>query len=254
MDSHIFHANSSDGGQTWTDPVLMDTTPFNQPTPITGPALLMPDGTLVCQFELNKTYNDPQVWRHSSVLMFSKDDGKTFPEHSIASNDPDNRIFYWDQRPAVMPDGSILDVFWTYDNQAAKYLNIHARRLDPDLNTWSDMWDTGIPGQPAPVVPLKNNTIAMVYVDRAADPIIKARLSTDGGKSFPDESEITIYKTKIDSQTWNKNRMQDAWAEMGKYSIGLPHSVKLSDTELLTTFYAGPHTDHTAVRWARLKL
>jgi hypothetical protein len=96
--------------------------------------------------ELNKAYYDTSVWRHSSVLMFSKDGGRSWPEHAITGHDPENRVFYWDQRPGVLRDGVLLDLFWTYDNRSAAYLNIHARESRDCGSTWSAMWDTGVPG------------------------------------------------------------------------------------------------------------
>src|SRR5690606_26798578 len=105
-----------------------------------------------------------------SVLMFSRDEGKTWPEYSIAANDPENRIFYWDQRPGVLRDGTVLDLFWTYDNVAAKYLNIHARASHDNGHTWGDLWDCGFPDQPAPPVSMPDGSIAMVYVDRTDAP------------------------------------------------------------------------------------
>jgi hypothetical protein len=38
------------------------------------------------------------------------------------------RRLYWDQRPQVLPDGTLLDLFWTFDRQTGEYLNIHASK------------------------------------------------------------------------------------------------------------------------------
>ena len=48
--------------------------------------------------------------------------------------------------------------------------------------------------------------------------------------------------------------MNDAWSEMSAYSIGLPATCRLSDTELLLVWYAGPHTDRTDIHWARIEI
>ena len=249
LDSRIFLAQSSDGGRTWADPALVDTAPFNIPTPITGPVLVLPSGEWACQFELNKPYFDTSEWRHSSVLMFSRDDGKTWPSHKIVSSDPENRIFYWDQRPGVLADGTILVLFWTFDRKAAAYLNIHARSSEDGGRTWSDIWDVGVPGQPAAPVSLRDGRIAMVYVDRTASPVIKLRISSDRGRTWPSETEMIVYQAEVASQTRAKSTMQDAWAEMGKFSIGLPATASLPDGDILVVYYAGPATDHTDIRW-----
>ncbi len=252
LDSRILHAWSDDDGRTWTDPILMDTTPFYQPTPITGPALCLPNGELACQFELNKHYDDLGVWRHAPVLMFSADGGQTWPEHAIPAQDESNRIFYWDQRPCVLPDGLLLDVFWTYDTTKARYLNIHACESADNGRTWSALWDTGVPGQPAPVIALGEGKLLMIYVDRTAAPAIKARFSEDSGRTWPIDTEIVIETAAVASQTQQKSTMQDAWAEMGAFSLGLPATTPLPHGGVLVVYYAGPETDVTDVRWARL--
>jgi len=250
LDTRIFLAESDDHGKTWSKPILVDTSPFTCPTPITGPILQLPNGDLACQYELNKHYCDPEVWRHSSVIMFSSDGGKTWPEHSIASNDPENRLFYWDQRPNLLADGTLLNLFWTYDNKAGVYLNIHARASHDNGRSWLDMRDTGVPGQAAQPVSLPHNRIAMVYVERTDSPAIKARISNDAGRIWPQDIELIIYDHKGTQQTESKSSMQDAWTEMAKFSVRLPDTASVSDTGSLVVFYSGDNPDHTSIRWA----
>ena len=57
---------------------------------------------------------------------------------------------------------------------------------------------------------MPNSGTTMVYVDRMATPIIKMRKSIDGGKTWPEESEIILYQTVPQSQTQKKETMQDA--------------------------------------------
>ena len=50
-----------------------------------------------------------------------------------------------------------------------------------------------------------------------------------------------------------KQAMQDAWAEMGKYSVGLPATAITSDGDMLAVYYAGQKTDDTNIEYARIK-
>jgi len=254
LDSRIFLAWSEDDGDTWSAPQRADTSPFLCPTPITGPVRLLANGELALQFELNKTYYDPTPWHHASVLMFSKDGGKSWPEHTLASSDPENRVFYWDQRPASLPDGRILDVFWTFDRKEAVYWNIHARESNDFGRTWSEIWDTGVPGQPAPPVPLSDGSLGMVYVDRSGAPQIKMRASDDGGRTWPAGSEIVIEQPQLANQSKEKHSMQDAWSEMAAFSLGLPATAVAANGDTVVVYYSGPSTDQTDVRWARVKV
>ena len=253
LDSRIFLARSEDDGETWSRPEWVDSAPFLCPTPITGPILLLPDGELACQFELNKPYNDPVPWRHASVLLFSRDGGRSWPDHSVVTSDPDNRIFYWDQRPAVLSDGRILNLFWTFDRREAVYRNIHARQSHDCGRTWSEIWDTGVPGQPAAAVPLADGTIGMVYVDREGAPRIKMRASRDGGHTWPEGSEIVLEQPLLASQTQHKQSMQDAWSEMAAFSLGLPATAVVRNGDIVTVYYAGSSTDQTDIKWVRVR-
>ena len=250
LDSRIMFAESADKGDSWTTPVLMDTAPFKDPTPITGPVLLLPNGERICQFETNKSYFVASKWVHSSILMFSRDDGRTWPRHVAVTRDP--RIFYWDQRPQVLPNGRIFDLFWTYDNLAAAYLNIHARESCDGGRTWSEIWDTGVSGQPAPVVALDDGRLVMVYVDRTGSTAIRCRISVDQGRTWAANTELSLYESALPTQTERKAEMADAWAEMGKFSVGLPATAALPNGEILVVYYAGPSTDATSVEWVRI--
>ncbi len=250
--TRIFHSRSRDWGETWSTPQPMDTNPITVETPLTGPALVLPDGGWGCQFELNKSYRDTSVWRHSSIVMISMDRGASWPLVSVASNDPTNRVFTWDQRPGVLQDGRVLNLFWTYDNTLGEYLNIHARDSRDSARTWSSLWDTGVPGQPAAPVSLPSGRVAMVYVDRTHAPAIKIRTSGDGGHTWPPETELTLHAS-ASSQTVRKKVMEDAWAEMGDFSIGLPATTPLPDGDVLIVYYAGEDTDHTAIHWVRVR-
>jgi len=253
LDTRIFFAESADEGASWSEPVLRDTTPFHVPTPLTGPVLTLANGAWACQFELNKHYDDTAPWRHASVMMFSEDGGRTWPEHVLTSSDPDNRVFYWDQRPGALSDGRILALFWTYDNRVGVYRDIHAGESLDSGRTWSALWDTGVPGQPAQPVSLPDGRTALVYVDREGEPTIKVRLSEDRGRTWPAHTETTLHGSEVGPQTWRKASMQDAWREMSAFSVGLPATALTRDGDLLVVYYAGPEPDCTNLEWARLR-
>jgi len=252
LDSRLFLTRSGDAGRTWTEPKQIETAPYDCPVPFTGPILARKDGVWVLQFETNKTYNDTSVWLHQAVLMFSRDKGRTWGEAVVTGADPEGRVFYWDQRPNLLADGSVLDVFWTFDRKTASYRNIHARLSRDGGHQWSEIWDTGIPGQGGPPVSLKDGSIAMPYVDRTKTPIIKLRVSKDSGRTWPASTEVIIDDSTARPQEGAKGTMQDAWSEMGAYSIGLPMTARLANGDVLVAYYSGPKTDHTGIRWARV--
>lgn len=277
LDSRLFLARSGDRGETWSALELLDTSPYDMPTPPTGPVLILgamnrattplgamnraatPRGAMnraatrwVLQFELNKPYDDPTPWQHSSVLMFSDDEGRTWPEHVRVTGAPESHVFYWDQRPGVLADGTLLDLFWTYDRATGQYLNIHARQSGDRGRTWGDLWDTGVPGQPSQPVSLPDGRILMAVVDRSGTPTIKARTSADGGRTWPAGSEVVICEPPLTRQSADQTTMQEAWEEMYGFSLGLPATVGLPDGDVLVVYYRGPAADETDIEWVRL--
>ena len=253
LDTRIFFAISDDEGFTWSKLELMDTSPFDVPTPLTGPTLLLPGGQWACQFELNKHCYDTTPWRHSAVLKFSHDQGRSWPDHAIAGHDPEDRIFYWDQRPGLLMDGAILDVFWTYDTASSRYLNMHARESHDLGRTWSEIWDTGVSGQAAQPVSIPGGRVALAYVERTGLPSIRIRSSADGGRTWPDDTLTILYELGDSQQSVHKSSMNEAWEEMFAFSVGLPATASLPGGDVLVVYYAGPSADFTAVEWVRVR-
>lgn len=249
LDMRMFLSRSKDGGKTWSPPQPLNSAPLVDSTPITGPLLVLPDGTWVCQYETNKPYDTLGEWVHKSCFIFSEDEGRTWRD-PVAITNSTGGVFLWDQRPGLMPDGSVLDFFWTFDDNAKRYLNIHASRSDDGGHTWSATQDTGVPGQPAQPVTFGDGLLAMVYVDRTGPPQIKARLSADGGMLW--ENEVVLAASAPVSQTRNKKGMGEAWDEMAAFSLGLPCTASCANGDIAVVYYSGSDADHTAIEWVRL--
>jgi len=207
------------------------------------------DGGLICQFELNKTYYDPNPWIHSSVVTFSRDGGHSWSGATAITRHPS--IYYWDQRVGVMRDGRLLNLFWTFDREKADYLTIHACDSADGGATWSPLWDTGLPGQPGTPADIGGGRVAVIYIDRAGPPRIDIKISEDGGRTFLPEA-LTIYDSGLQRQEYKKSSMDDAWDEMGAFSVGHPNLIMLPSGILYAYYYAGPHTDRTDIRWAKI--
>ncbi len=252
LDTRICLASSTDEGVQWSSTEFMTPRPFTVPSPTTGPLVSLDNGNLICQVELNKSYDDTQPWRHQSVLVFSRDGGHSWNKPCVVSDDPELRVFYWDQRIGHLGSNELLDVFWTFDRVEGQYLNMHARRSTDGGHDWSEMWDIGIPGQPAAPVLLDDGLIALVYVDRTSGPCIKVRTSSDAGRTWPDETEATIFQSARRKSNADSQSMQEAWDEMYTFALGLPATAKLPNGDLLVVFYEGPTGDETSIRWARL--
>jgi hypothetical protein len=250
-DTRIFFCFSEDEGETWSIPELMYTKPITDPTPLTGAPFMLKDGTIVCQFEINKHEWDISKWIHKSAMIFSRDEGKTWVDVSIVTEMPD--MYYWDQRPNVLQDGrTIVDFFWTLDGKKQQYLNIHARESLDGGKTWGEIWDTGIYGQPSQPVDFEDGRIATIDIDRSTGPVITVRTSRDHGRSY--EESFVIYDSDLNKQDSKNISMNDAWDEMVRFSVGHPTLLNLGQGEILAYYYTGNHCDNTCIEFVRISV
>ena len=254
LDCKVYLAISDDEGNTWSEPRLLDSAPYDrQPTPTTGPALVLPDGRIAVQFELNLPYDSTDPWRHLPVLKFSADLGRSFEYAAVPAGDPTNRIFYWDQRPVALADGELVNFYWTWDNAENAYRNITMTSSVDGGRSWSQPRDTGVPGQAGPGFELPDGRLVVPLVDRTARPKIMLRVSTDRGRSFTDEA-LCLSGEELERQTGAQDDMGGAWREMTAFSLGLPAAVRSAGDTACVIWYAGEATDQTDIHFAEVAL
>lgn len=253
LDATILISYSEDDGETWSKPEPFDISPYKMPVSMTGPFLNLKNNEFVCQFETNKEYNSAEEWRHKPVLVFSKDMGKTSHRYVVPVHDPDNRIFYWDQRASVLNDEkTILAFHWPFDTQTNTFLNAYACESKDFGLTWSEAWDTGVDGQAFFPVQLNDERIVMAYVERRGTPLIKIRTSSDMGRTWPESTEVIIFGNEIGKQSAEANSMAESWREQFKFSVGFPCADVMANGDIVVVFYAGKQPDLTDIHWARI--
>jgi hypothetical protein len=250
-DTRIFYSFSSDAGMTWSSPTLMDTTALGGPVPLTGPPMLLGDGSILCQFEINKYKGDPNPWIHRSALIRSVDGGQTWTDPVYVTNYPG--MYYWDQRPNVLQDGqSLVNYFWTLDGKLNEYLNIHESVSKDGGRSWSVPADTHIYGQPGRPLQLPDRRIIGISIDRTSVPTIYLHVKDSLDTSFV--SHFEIYRAELPKQDSRYVTMNDAWEEMAKFSVGHPNLVHIGGTLLMAYYYCGEHHDRTEIAYCLLSL
>ena len=248
-DTYIFSIISEDEGITWSEPKRVHIGSDADPVALTGSPLLLGDGRLACHFEINKNRKDTRTWIHRSAMIFSADQGSTWDNLTLVTDVPD--MYYWDQRPCVTDDGkTLVDFFWPLDGKRNTYLNIHAKESRDAGRTWGELWDTGIYGQPGRPVDCALHGLACIDIDRSTRPVITVRLSDDRARTWSES--LVIYDSAMTKQDSKQISMNEAWAEMARFSVGHPHLLKLSENRLLAYSYAGEHCDDTSISYVMI--
>jgi hypothetical protein len=99
---------------------------------------------------------------------------------------------------------------------------------------------------------MRSGLVALAYVDRTRAPRIMLRTSDDLGRSWPQRSEIVLHDSGLPLQMTHASNLNDTWAEMNRFSVGLPAATLTDEGDLLVVYYAGPEADQTAIHWVRV--
>ena len=246
----ILLADSRDGGATWSTWRKVPMPDEVGPPSLTNPLLKLADGSLAMSIETNKHYQDRTQWRQKVVFFHSHDQGQSWGAPVVVGFDPTGRIFNWDQRCGVAPDGRIVTFNWTYDTETTRYLNIHRRISRDNGHTWSAPEDLGFADQAAHPAMLADGRIVLPWVDRFRTHSIRARVAASIDATFDPASEVVIYThgqaAKQDDNTG------ELLAEMSLWTFGLPYAETLPDGDVLVVYYAGTEKVMD-VHWARLR-
>ena len=227
----ILLADSRDLGRTWSDWRVVSVPADVGPPSLTNPVLVLPSGRLALSIETNKTYEDRGPWLQRVVYLYSEDRGRTWGGPVTTCQDPAGRIFHWDQRAGVFPDGRLATFTWTYDRQTTRYLNIRRRLSADEGAAWSAPEDLGFADQAAHPAILPDGRVVLAWVDRFGSRSIRARLATAADAPFDAATEVELYRQTAGGSPTAAGHEDtgELLAGMGLWSFGLPFAAALPD-------------------------
>ena len=250
----ILLAASHDPGATWSPWRKVPMPNDIGPASLTGPLLKLADGALAMSIETNKHYHDRNPWRQKVVFFHSSDQGRTWSAPSIAGQDPSGRIFNWDLRAGVAPDGRVVSFAWTYDSTTARYLAIHRRVSRDHGHTWSNAEPLPMADQAGHPAILPDGRIALAYVDRFNSRTIRVGLAHAVDAPFNPADDLELYNhaaPPIAPPIAPEDTTGALLADMSLWTFGLPYAETLPNGDVLVTYYAG-HAHALDLHWARL--
>lgn len=243
-------AASTDGGASWHDWRELDLGP-EQGCSCTGPVFSPEPGVLAFPYETWKSYDDPGPGSHTASLRLSRDGGRTWDERRIVAADPDERIFFWDQRMAVHPEsGELVAMFWTHDRQQGIDIENHICWSPSVDHGWSWPESTGWSGQHCQPIALGGNRLAAVHTERTSPGGIVVRISDDFGLTWLEDRQLHIHEPPARPAKLDQS-FEEFWQSMMTWPFGHPRAVVTPEGDLLIAWYAGAD-DIIGMNWARV--
>jgi len=236
----LWLSESTNNGASWAPLRELDVSPMIQPFP-ESPPILLPDGRLAIIFETYKTYTDSGPWVHKQGMIFSSDGGRTWGKPNLIPIEIEGEPVHWDHRMVVLPDDTVLDLFWI-DSRETRFDNWIYSLTSADFgHTWTKPTATGIRGQRAVPLVLADGRVLMIYVYRDTPPSIRGRLSEDGGKTWEAAEESVLYAHTVEDRQASESTTNFAeyLRSMKSWSFGCPSAVQLPGGDVVFVHYAG---------------
>jgi hypothetical protein len=242
--SRLLLAESTDEGDSWSAWREVPT-PDLTGCAITGPIVQWSDGTIALTFESFKEFDDPTPVRPAAWLLRSHDDGATFGELFRIAQDPQNEIYYWDQRLCPSPTpGDFVAMFWTHDRASQRDRTVHFLQASCSAGESSASLpvETTIPGQIAAPLILEDGRILAFVVDRDRPGTMRLWQSSDNGLTWPAAECLVVHEHEEQaalSQGLTDIDFAAFWVDMGRWSFGHPAIRHSGAGRVMVSWYAG---------------
>jgi len=242
--SRLLLAESTDEGDSWTAWREVPT-PGLTGCALTGPIAQWSDGTLGLAFESFKEFDDPTPVQPAAWMLRSRDHGATFGDLFRVAQNPQNNVYYWDQRLcAGDTSGEFVAMFWTHDRASQRDLRVHLLRGSCHNHdcSGSQPVETTIPGQIAAPLILEDGRILGFVVDRDRPGTMRLWQSADGGHTWPVAESLVVHQHEEQAAlTQGSSDIDFAgfWEDMGRWSFGHPAIRRCSSATVLVSWYAG---------------
>ena len=242
--------DSPDMGKTWQNYRVIDTQSLPGPA-LTGPIIRISAGYLAF-FETYGPEKNGGPSYHAARVLFSKD-GSDFTEIKTVARDPDDLLYFWDQRNSFDPGSQIIiSMFWTYDRKKEKDSDIHIAYGDIRKLNWSFPSSTGIRGQIAAPIPVSGTELLCFYVHRHYPGSMRLIKSEDRGKTWRFSEELVVYQNpeRKEKGVSGESSYAEYWEDMNTWSFGHPAGILLDNNRVLLAYYAGKEASLLSARYS----
>ena len=239
---------STDGGRSWSDPEVIPM-PADCPLEISHGLLPLSSGRLLCPAA---TLPAKDRLGEQVLVAISDDGGRSWDQHAVVFQDPEQRLGYFEQKLAEIAPGRLIAVCWTVTLETLEDQPDSFAISDDGGSTWGPARSTGIHGQTMTPVPLGGDRLLVLYNRRYGEQAIVAALVTFSEHAWTVHSEDTLYDAggRHDRPDGGLDTSLD---ELHDFAFGFPTAIRLKDGTFLATHWC-QEDRRFGIRWTKLRV
>ena len=238
FERQICASRSADGGQTWSPPAVIDTSPYPL-AGITAKPFVLPEGKICVPVEISLPSG-----AQATAAAFSSDGGRTFGPLVTFAADHSGQRSLCDAHFATLASGDLLMLLWTFLQEGERTIDVHQSISSDRGRTWSAPQGTGIQGQVT--VPLELSSGAVIAVSNHREPPQGIQLwASDGGGTWDSDHPVQMWDVRgscvLGQPTVNAPPPADEggiWEALQAFTFGTPDLVALADGSIVMVYYA----------------
>ncbi len=158
-----------------------------------------------------------------------------------------DKVIYWEQSVAELPDGRLLAVAWAFD-EAAGRSRPNPYILSADGRTFGPPQPTGLHGQTAKILSLDDGRLLCLY-RRDDRPGLWAQLVHIYGDRWVNLDEAPVWQGAASGMTGRAN----ASDELSGLKFGFPSMARLPGGDVGAVFWCCEECLY-GIRWVRLRV
>jgi hypothetical protein len=234
-----YSCRSLDAGRTWSVPVEIDIQGGPRDTFLGSRPLVVPSGRLFIPVEATGEHGQQMI-----MGCFSDDGGRTLSPLFPIAHDTTGELGFGDGKVAVLPDGRIVMLTWTYLNHTEETVFVH-RCVSMDGGChWSAPEPTNVVCQIMTPLGVSDQGLLAAGNVRTRPEGIRLFRSIDAGATWigtpiqlwdARQSRVTAVPLAIGAASSSGDSI---WSALPSFTFGCPELTMLADGHVLMTYYA----------------
>ena len=182
-----------------------------------------------------------------AIALVSHDRGATWPEYLRVLNGSSMGVIYWEQSLTELTDGRLLAACWAFQERSGESLPT-PYTISSAGQTFSDARPTGLHGQTAKLICLRDGRVVCVY-RRHDRPGLWVNLSKIEDQSWINIAELCLWRGATSGMTGTNTPGE----ELSALKFGYPSLVQLPCGDVLIVFWCSENCINN-IRWLRIRI